>query len=225
MKHASLYLFRSPSFRRLALILADGPPTTTTSSSTDSENTDVMVYKFSGTASSHAFPSNSLIHLEVREPGIIDNNANVDVRPDATVFISSSDGMGCSSSATKIDGGWELDHSALYGCGWSSGDPIDDMIQQSHKLLLLKDGSGGVALQAMGDDIYLEKRNVSNSNSNSSTVSGGGGGGVDNTEQISEEGVSSSSSPAPTTAKSNLLACSTMFFVLVAFEYYSNPIH
>lgn len=134
--------------QRLVLLLADGPPTqtinTTPPANAGSPN-GKCITRFTGFASSHAFPSNSYLKVEVREPGINGSPA--------TVLVASSDGQGCTSPARAIDGGWALEKSVLYGCGWDP-DPLAN-VEQRRNLLLKPDGSGAV-LQEMGADIDLK---------------------------------------------------------------------
>lgn len=161
--------------QRLAMILASGPPdqsslSSSSSSSSDDVEVDYDGLIFKGEARSQAFPSPTLINIEVRK----DNVDNDDKEQPYTVYIASSDGMGCSSKAKVIDGGLQLENSALYGCGWGAGDPLVT-IPQSYKLLLLGDGSGA-SFQTQGYDIYLTMDNSSTSSdaSNSDADDGDG---------------------------------------------------
>lgn len=108
--------------QRLAMILASGPPDQSSLSSTSSSLSDDVEVDYDGLllkgeARSQAFPSPTLINIEVRK----DNVDSDDKEQPYTVYIASSDGMGCSSKAKVIDGGLQLETSALYGCGWGAG--------------------------------------------------------------------------------------------------------
>ena len=154
--------------QRLALLLADGPPQAPSyippRGTTDAPSPSPLIERFQGEISSHAFPSNAAIEVELRQPGIHEGDL-------ATVLVASSDGQGCTSPAvpfTTKEGlqGWELQNSALYGCGWAGGhDPLND-IPQSRKLIVLPN-DGGAVLQEMGVDIYLKNTDSGNGNNNS----------------------------------------------------------
>ena len=140
--------------QRLALILANGPIDDGVVSSALSPPSEDSVIDydgmlFEGNAGSKAFPSEARINVEIRK----DDDDDGDSEPTYTVYMASSDGMGCTSKAKVINGGLQLEKSALYGCGWSTIDPLVT-IPQPYKLLLLDDGIGAT-YQTQGFDIYL----------------------------------------------------------------------
>jgi len=147
--------------QRLALILANGPIDDDVVSSALSPPSEDSVIDydgmfFEGNAGSKAFPSEARINVEIRkndDDDDDDDDGDGDSEPTYTVYMASSDGMGCTSKAKVINGGLQLENGALYGCGWSTIDPLVT-IPQPYKLLLLDDGIGAT-YQTQGFDIYL----------------------------------------------------------------------
>lgn len=139
--------------QRVALLLADGPPTAPSEplecDEDQKQGSRKDIRRFTGIADSHIYPSFVDLEVEVRsQPG-----------GTATISVASSDGAGCTATARAVEDGWEFDTSVLYGCGYGGDDPLASVPQK--RSLRLKANGNEAVLQEMGEDIYLKATDVS----------------------------------------------------------------
>jgi hypothetical protein len=134
--------------QRIALILADGPPSVTVTPSTvDGDATGELF--FSGEALSLVFPSPAKVEIEVSVMGT-----------EATIAVSSSDGTGSSTLATAAgDGSWTFEELAFFGTGWKANSDPFTKVSQKRSLTIASDGKSAL-LQDMGSDTFLEAPSV-----------------------------------------------------------------
>jgi hypothetical protein len=131
--------------QRVALLLADGPPTAIVVPTSAVEGDSDAELFFEGDALSLISRTLAQVEIEVSVMGV-----------EATITVSSSDGAGSSTTAMSAGGGsWTFEDEVFFGTGWqATADPFT-AVPQKRSLVIASDGMSAL-LQDMGADTFVQ---------------------------------------------------------------------